>query len=105
MPGTPSAAAGTTPLLSLPALSPLCGLLPPFLYPSHLSKHMKPALDRVRWKGRELAAGAASRRDSERTRKVKRLRRQPSSPLQKEGAAPQIWEGGRRDFKIHNLIQ
>lgn len=104
MPGTPTSAAGTTPLLSLPALSPFCGLLPPFLYPSHLSKHMKPVLDRVRWKGRELAAGAVSRRDSERTRKVKRLCRQPSSPLQKEEAALQIWEGGQRDFKIHNLI-
>lgn len=104
MPGTPTSAAGTASLLSLPALSPFCRLLPPFLYSSHVSKHMKLVLDRVRWKGRELAAGAVSRRDSERTGKVKHLRRQPSSPLQKEGAALQIWEGGRQDFKIHNLI-
>lgn len=65
----------------------------------------EPVLDYVRRKGRKLAAGTVSRRT---VRKPGRQNTppppQPSSPLQKEAAPLQIWEGRQQDFKIQPLI-
>lgn len=106
VPSTPTLTAGIPPCPCCQHSHPSVGYCLPLLYPSHPSKCMKPDLDHVRQKGRQLAAEAVSRRTG--VREAENASNGDLPLLSRKNCSTNMgWgesSGGKQDFKIQPLI-